>query len=323
MGVKVSIIGVGLIGGSLAKALKKAGGYEVTGIVRNKNENAEKCCDILTDNILDGVKNADIIVFATPLSTYSKYAEEIAPYINENQVITDVGSVKEKPAEILGYYFKEDFIVPAHPIAGKAISGAKEAESGLYKNKKVILTPLTNSKNDNIIKVSKMWEDVGGNIEILSAKKHDKIYAAVSHSVQLLSFVLEDYIQETKAEIKESEKVNESLRLRTSPEVMWEDIFAFNQKAVSSYIKKMLEADIEWYQENTGIDKDFMKNMAAWHKLFLNNEYLSYAGTGLKSFYSCLDNEKKEIKLPNKIRDLLTLRLKFLDSANKLSQIRS
>ncbi len=253
---QICIIGVGLIGSSLALALKRCdSSVRIIGCSKTqKTIDIAKSLSIIDDgytNSIDAVKDADIIVLCTPLSTYSTITEQIAPYIKEGAIITDVGSVKYKPSLEIINQLKESqkaFFIPAHPIAGTEKSGPEAGFSELFEGKKVIITPLSFADKNAVNMIKKMWGITGAEIMEMDAKIHDIEYARVSHNIQFLSYafglLLQELNEDICSEIKNNCDINfkKFIRLINSDPIMWHDIFIVN--------KDNLLESIEMFQSN-------------------------------------------------------------------------
>lgn len=180
----IAIIGVGLIGGSLGLALKRSKRYKIIGIGRSlqKLKYAKKrgAIDEIGTNFGDGVQNADIVVFATPVSTYSKIAEKIKPFLKKDAVIFDVGSTKYEVVNLLTEALGGNF-VGLHPIAGSEKAGVKFARPDLFKNSVCILTPVSQTNRKAVKVVKNLIADIGARIIQMSPSEHDKILALTSH----------------------------------------------------------------------------------------------------------------------------------------------
>lgn len=239
---RVAILGTGLIGGSLALALKKE--RYASGIVGCSKTQATLesalalgIIDSGVSNPAEAVKDADMVVFCTPLSTYGALAMAIAPHLKPGAVITDAGSVKHQPSlNILRELKPEQThqFVPGHPIAGTEKSGPEAAFAELFSGRNVILTPMPNT--DRAVRaVRAMWEAAGASVmELGSSMLHDWIYATVSHNVQLLSsaygLALLAMPDALLAEIIQHGGGNfrRFVRLTGSSPAMWQDIFIEN-----------------------------------------------------------------------------------------------
>jgi prephenate dehydrogenase len=246
---KLAIIGVGLIGGSLAQSLRLAGACKlVSGYGRN-TENLEKAIELgvideyFTD-ISKVIFDADVIVIATPLTTYGPLLEEISHSIKPGAVITDVGSAKkcviEDAKKILGKNIQQ--FIPGHPIAGKEKSGVSASSPDLFQNHMVILTPLSENLADDIQMISSMWETCGANIVTMSVEHHDLVLAATSHLPHILAYSLVSCL----AKMKEEDDIfkysaggfKDFTRIASSNPEMWSDICISNQNNLLQVINQ-------------------------------------------------------------------------------------
>lgn len=195
----LAILGVGLMGGSLALALKRKGLVQtVVGAGRGRDnlEQALNCgvIDVIADTPAGAARGADMIVLAVPVGAMPGLMEQIAAVVDAGAVLTDVGSTKQDvvaaarrllPGHLARY-------VPGHPIAGAETSGAGAAHADLYRGKDVILTPLPENDAQAVARVREMWQGCGAHVESMSAEFHDRIFAAVSHLPHLAAFALMD-----------------------------------------------------------------------------------------------------------------------------------
>ncbi|MEO6118422.1 MAG: prephenate dehydrogenase/arogenate dehydrogenase family protein, partial [Methylotenera sp.] len=193
--------GVGLIGGSVALALKKAGNCpQIVGVGRTKDSLKAALnlgvIDIATSNIADALKDADVVLIATPVAQTPSILASIKPYLSANTIITDAGSTKGDvlrcAEDILGTQFSQ--FIGGHPIAGAEKSGVTAATADLYNNKNAVLTPTANTSKQAIETVTQIWKTCGAKVSEMSAETHDSIFAAVSHLPHLLAFALVDDI---------------------------------------------------------------------------------------------------------------------------------
>ena len=194
---KVVVFGVGLIGGSFALGLKAAEQVdEVVGFGRSLATLTQALdlgiIDRVGANAGQEVADADLVLIATPVGQMAEIMARIAPYLGPETVVTDGGSTKSDVVAVARSAFGERIgqFVPAHPIAGAENSGAAAARADLYRNKKVVITPLPENPVLNVARVRSAWEWCGALIHELTAQQHDRIFAAVSHLPHLLSFAL-------------------------------------------------------------------------------------------------------------------------------------
>lgn len=223
-------------------------------------------------------KSADLIIICTPLGTYESIGRVLKKFPNKKAIITDIGSVKEKPSEIIRNFL----FVPAHPIAGSEKSGIDAALQNLYEGKKVIITPIKTTSTVATKKVESFWKDIGCNIEKLSPAKHDEIYAAVSHLPQLMIFAYAEMLGRNKHKGKA-----EFFRLAASDKAMWRDIFSVNKKNISKCIAKIKKANVNADSIPQWISNALIK--------VTPKSYLKYAGTGFKSATSMAGKSTKKL----------------------------
>ncbi len=194
----VCIIGVGLIGGSLASGLRKAGWCKrILGIDSNKQAISDaKRLSVIDDgykSIGDCPVVPDVVVIAVPVSHVKNIFTELVPWFQSSKAITDVSSTKQSIVEDLSAVFSGQVpgsFVPGHPIAGREQSGVLAAMDDLFVGRKVILTPDENTEPDSVATVTDMWRAVGANVEHLGVRDHDQILAATSHLPHALAFTL-------------------------------------------------------------------------------------------------------------------------------------
>ncbi|ODA44232.1 Prephenate dehydrogenase [Thermodesulfovibrio sp. N1] len=239
----VSIIGVGLIGGSFALALKNKGLVD-TIIGYGRNEQRLKRAESLgiinqfTTSLKDAAL-ADIVVLATPLGVFEKIVSELAEFLKKGTVVIDVGSVKEWVVERIekilpgGVHF-----VGTHPIAGSDKTGFEYARADLFEGAKVIITPT--EKTDKLIleKVSKLWKEVGADVEFMSAKKHDRVYALMSHLPHLISFCMVNTVADIDKNLitYAGSGFKSFTRIAKSSPELWGDIFIMNSENILDYL---------------------------------------------------------------------------------------
>jgi len=239
----IAVIGLGLIGGSLAKATKQTGfAAHTMGYSLNFSEvklGVELgVVDSAASSVEEAVKNADIVVVAVPVKAFESTLAEIKPYLKLGAILTDVGSVKGCFILAVEKIFGSmpDFVVPGHPIAGSERSGVLAADANLYRHHKVILTPTVQTSNVALTLVREMWESCGATVLEMSVAHHDEVLAATSHLPHLLAFSLVD----TLAGEEENQEIfryaaggfRDFTRIAASDPVMWHDIFLANHDAL-------------------------------------------------------------------------------------------
>lgn len=244
---KLVIFGVGLIGGSVALALKKAGvDTHIVGVGRTRNSLDEALnlgiIDIAESDIQAAVHDADVIMLAAPVAQTTQILKSIQPFLQQNTVITDAGSTKgdvlSNAKAVLGTQFKQ--FIGGHPIAGAEKSGAAAAMADLFVAKNVVLTPTDETNPDAVNAVNALWRSCGANVSTMSAEQHDAIFAAVSHLPHLLAFALVDDIasRPNAAQLFSfaASGFRDFTRIAGSHPEMWRDISLANKQALLNEI---------------------------------------------------------------------------------------
>lgn len=260
---RIAVVGVGLIGGSLAMAGRKKGIVkEIIGFGRGAANLREavrlKVIDNYTHDISKAVKDADLIVIATPVGSFERCVRQMIPGLKQGAIVTDVGSVKGRLiSRIEGLLPKGVFFVGGHPIAGKEKSGVKAATPRLFEGTRCILTPTSKTNTTALKKISALWKAVGAEVVLMDPMLHDKALGAVSHLPHIAAYSLVN----TVAEIKE--KGNDFIffsgggfkdftRIAESSPEMWRDIFLYNRENVVAMINH--------YQKNLNKIKKYIKD---------------------------------------------------------------
>lgn len=257
---RLAVVGVGLIGGSLALALKEAGAVgSVVGIGRGQ-ENLDLALELgvvdeITRDGAAGVKDADVIFLATPVQSLPDVALALAPHCKPGAIITDGGSVKAsiiagiEPKLPTGIHF-----VPGHPIAGTEKSGAAAAFSTLYRERRCILTPTPRTAAAALETIRRMWEVVGSDVVVMEVDKHDRILAAISHLPHMVAYALVnavgsyDRYEENILEYSAG-GFRDFTRIASSDPAMWRDIALTNQSALLEMIERF-EASLKELKED-------------------------------------------------------------------------
>jgi len=246
---RLAILGVGLIGGSLARALRDAGHVrEIVGYGRGLG-NLQRAVELgVVDRIetsLSATMNgADVVVLATPVGTMPEILSAIAPYLGERTVLTDVGSVKgtvvAAARKTLGT--KLAGFVPGHPIAGTEHSGVESSFASLFVGRRVVLTPLPENHPEAVARVRAMWQAAGADVVEMSVEHHDEVLAATSHLPHLLAYALVDLLTrlDDRREIFSyaAGGFRDFTRIASSDPTMWRDISLANQAALVKMLKQ-------------------------------------------------------------------------------------
>jgi len=250
---KVCIIGCGLIGSSLARAIKKNNLAEQI-VSSNRSDSINK--KVIELKIVDQssvdtkkmVEGADLVVIATPLSSYEDVILKIKDSLKNGTILTDVGSVKENIISLIEKNIPENISwIPSHPIAGTEDSGPESGFSQLFKDRWCILTPSKKAKEKEINLLKSFWEKVGSKVDIMEAKQHDYILSVTSHIPHLIAYNVVNTTLNIQDE-KQSDIVKYSAgglrdftRIAASNPIMWRDIFIQNKKNTSEMINKFIE----------------------------------------------------------------------------------
>jgi prephenate dehydrogenase len=249
---RLAVIGVGLIGGSLARALRSAGLVdEIVGCGRGRANLEEAVAlgviDRYTHDIGDAVRDADMVFLAVPLGAMREAFGAMRATLPPDALITDGGSAKgsvvadcrSAAPELLARF------VPGHPIAGNERNGVAASLAGLYRDRRVILTPLPENAAAAVARVSAMWQACGAQVMEMSVQHHDEVLAATSHLPHMLAFGLVDML----ARMKENDEIflyaaggfRDFTRIASSNPVMWRDICIANREALSPMLAAFAE----------------------------------------------------------------------------------
>ena len=250
---KICIIGCGLIGSSLARAIKKNNLAEKI-VSSNRSDAVNKKVielKIVDDSSSDTKKMADgsdLVVIATPLSSYEDVISKIKNSLKNGVILTDVGSVKENIINLIEKNIPESISwIPSHPIAGTEESGPEAGFSELFQNRWCILTPSKKAKEKDINLLQTFWEKVGSKVDIMEAKQHDYILSITSHIPHLIAYNIVNTSLNIQDE-KESTIVKYSAgglrdftRIAASNPIMWRDVFIQNKKNTSKMIDQFIK----------------------------------------------------------------------------------
>lgn len=238
---KLAIVGTGLIGGSFALALKEAGAVgEVLGVGRTPQSLAQAQKLGLVDRAVGwpDAAQADCILLAMPVGETAAVLAQLAPHLKPGAIVTDAGSTKSNVVAaaraMLGARLAD--FVPGHPIAGSEQSGPAAARADLYAGRRVVLTPLADTRAGALATVRALWEAAGAQIELLDAALHDRVFAAVSHLPHLAAFALVDELaQRPDGDLFfrfAASGFRDFTRIAGSSPEMWRDIALANRDAL-------------------------------------------------------------------------------------------
>ncbi|MBM3248492.1 MAG: prephenate dehydrogenase/arogenate dehydrogenase family protein [Candidatus Omnitrophica bacterium] len=234
---QITIIGVGLIGGSLGMAVKKNRlAKKVVGFARKKKTMRQalksKAIDKGTLNLKEAVKDADLIVLATPAQTIIELAFKIAKLAKKDCIVTDVGSSKLRIVSSLEKILPKNMkFIGAHPLAGSEKKGVEFSCADIFKKSLCILTPTSKTKKDAFDKVKKLWAGVGACVKTLSPSEHDRVLAYISHLPHIIAFSLIQSIPDEFLELS-PRGLKDMTRIASSDPILWRDIFSSNKTQV-------------------------------------------------------------------------------------------
>ena len=239
----MTLCGVGLIGGSLAMTARAQGLVErIVGLGRTQANLdvaiARGLIDFATRDPVAAARGADLVILATPVMTFPETLAAMIPYLPEDAVITDVGSVKEWVVhEIEPLLGPRMALVGVHPVAGKETVGAGAAEAGLFVNRRVIVTPSGRSTPEAVAKVVALWRATGANVEELEPAVHDALLARASHLPQIVASALAAALADEQIDGKYATEygaggLRDTTRIAASSAEMWRDICLTNRDAI-------------------------------------------------------------------------------------------
>ena len=252
---KLALIGCGLMGGSFALALKKAGlvdlvmGYSASERTRQKALELG-VIDAIASNVVTAVQGADLVLVAVPVSATQATFAALAPALSAQALLMDVGSTKTDVVAAAMATLGERLpcFVPAHPITGKEVAGVEHADADLYQNRQLILTPMATSSLRKIAQAHDVWEALGSQVITLNPEQHDATFAAVSHLPHLVAFALVNAISQQPKGADHLSMAGPGFRdfsrIAASDPAVWRDILLANRAQVmhqSSLLRQALD----------------------------------------------------------------------------------
>lgn len=250
---KLAIVGLGLIGSSIAHAARRGKlANEVVGFDASADVRARAAkigfCDRIADDIAAAVQGADLVILSTPVGAYKSVGEAIAPHLAPGAIVSDVGSVKGAvirdigPSIPAGVHF-----IPAHPIAGTEFSGPEAGFATLFDGRWAILTPLAGADVAAVARLRAFWEGLGSQVDEMDASHHDLVLAITSHLPHLIAYNIVGTAHDLEA-VTEGEVIKYSAsgfrdftRIAASDPTMWRDIFLNNREAVLDVLGRFNE----------------------------------------------------------------------------------
>ena len=250
---RVAMIGIGLIGSSLVRVMRRDGLAGHIAVCARKPETLASArelglADSTTDDPLAAVENADLVVLATPIGAFGALAEVIAPGLKPGAIVTDVGSTKGSVIRDVAPHLPEGVhFVPAHPIAGTEHSGPEAGFDSLFEGRWCILTPPPGTDAQAIESVAALWRSAGSMIEQMDPAHHDQVLAITSHLPHLIAYTivgtatdLGDHLQQEVIKFSAA-GFRDFTRIAASDPVMWRDVFLHNKDAVLEVLGRFTE----------------------------------------------------------------------------------
>ncbi|KUJ72043.1 prephenate dehydrogenase/arogenate dehydrogenase family protein [Thiomicrospira sp. WB1] len=246
---RVTVIGVGLIGGSFALGLKQAGLVKkVIGYARQKAHldvaMARGLIDEASDDIAQAVSGADLVFISVPMDAFDGVLRAMQPHLSDNTFVTDAGSTKQSVVANVEAIFTSDQasrFVPGHPIAGKEQSGAAAACADLYQAHRVVLTPDQSTRSDALEAVITTWQALGAQVCEMPPHFHDNVFAATSHLPHFLAYALVDLLNEHEELGNVFQYTaggfRDFTRIASSDPTMWRDIGKHNGPTIAKWLR--------------------------------------------------------------------------------------
>ena len=250
---RVALIGLGLIGSSIAWAARRSGAAgELVGHANSEATRARArdlgFCDRITASAAEAVEGADLVILCVPVGAYGAVTAEIAPALKAGAVVSDVGSVKQAAIEAITPHLPDHVhFIPAHPLAGTEHSGPDAGFAELFDNRWCILTPVEDTDPDALADLWAFWESLGARVEHMDAAHHDLVLAVTSHVPHAIAYtmcgVADDMARVTDQEVVQYSAAGfrDFTRIAASDPVMWRDVFLANKSATIEILGRFVE----------------------------------------------------------------------------------
>ena len=249
----ISIIGCGLIGSSILRAIKNKNLAKEIRIFDHSKEvttylKKENICTNVSSDIRQCVTNSDLIIIATPLSSYKEIILSIKDSLKKNAILTDTGSVKKEVMKIIhNINLKDIHWIPSHPIAGTEESGPKAGQAEIFNNRWCIISPPENCAEQPIKRLKTLWENMGSKVKIMTPEEHDKILSLTSHLPHVIAYNIVRTVMSVEDKLKQeviqysAGGLRDFTRIAASNPLMWKDILLDNSENVSKGIDNFIE----------------------------------------------------------------------------------
>jgi prephenate dehydrogenase len=291
----ITVIGLGLIGGSIALALKgtvkdvNVTGFDIItdamSIARYRN-----IIDMIAKDYSDAVKDADLVIIATPISRIIEVVDQIKGHLKKGAIITDVGSAKENTVTEVSKKLGSDFVfIGGHPMAGSENEGVLSARPDLFRNAFYILTPTQDTKTEDLVALHSLLSKIGAKVISISPKEHDEIVSLISHLPHIMSTNLVSLVDHEQTELKNLFKLcaggfRDMTRIAASNPRMWLDITFENKneiiKAIDKYIgylnkfkQSLDDGDTEYVRKHYNEAREARLNLAKYVEKDISNLY--------------------------------------------------
>jgi len=250
---KVALIGLGLIAGSMALAMRRAGlANQIVGTARSAETRAVAAeigfCDNIVDTPAEAVKDADLVVLCVPIGVMGAVAEQISEVLKPGATVTDVGSVKGAVVRDVGPHIPDGvFFIPGHPVAGTEHSGPRAGFAELFENRWHLLTPGPDANREAVDRLTALWQGMGANVEEMDVDHHDLVLAVTSHAPHLIAYTMVGVADDLRR-VTDSEVIKYSAagfrdftRIAASDPTMWRDVFLNNKEATLEILGRFTE----------------------------------------------------------------------------------
>ena len=249
---RIAIIGLGLLGGSIGLAVRAnipgavTSGYDHDPATRQRARE-RGLADTICETAADAVREADLVIFCVPPGAMADAAREIAGALPKHALVSDVGSSKVAVAKALGEALPGHAIIPAHPVAGTENSGPDAGFAALFQGRWCIITPPESADPARVASLTRFWEELGANVEIMDAEHHDLVLAVTSHLPHLIAYTIvgtaSDLEQVTQSEVIKYSAggFRDFTRIAASDPTMWRDVFLSNKDAVLEMLQRFSE----------------------------------------------------------------------------------
>ena len=248
---RITILGPGLLGASLAMAIKKKKLSEKTRVWARKPKALQKCleqewCDETFDNLEDAVIDSDLVIICTPVDHIERVLNEIMPKCSENTIITDVGSVKESICKAASEAMIESggTFIGSHPMAGSEKSGMDYASAELFENRTCLITPDPEKSTDDIEKLENFWKCLGMRVLRQTPEEHDWIVSNISHLPHLIASSLSSHLSSNPKKWSEmaGQGLKDTTRVAQGDPALWCEIMKSNHRNLSKSLELWIES---------------------------------------------------------------------------------